>query len=118
MLSHGDHLGDNRLLGPVNAEHFSKLLQVLGSSLSDREDGIAEPAHAKIAQLLVEELDTQLTGKKRNVFNDGKAHTPLLVLGQLDNGREKRLRKKVDANDWKDISRIQAVANKLESHLC
>jgi hypothetical protein len=30
----------------------------------------------------------QLRGKERNVFNDGQANTPLLVLGQLDNSRK------------------------------
>jgi hypothetical protein len=71
----------------------------LGGRLTNGEDGVAEPAHAEIAELFIEELDAKLTGEKGNVFNDSEAHAPLLVLGQLNNSREERLRKKVDADD-------------------
>lgn len=99
VLPHGHHLGNDRLFGPLHAEHFCKLFQVLGSSFSDRENSIAQPSHAKIAQLLIEELDSQLTGKEGNVFDDGKTHAPLLVLCQLNNGRKEGLGEKIDAND-------------------
>lgn len=99
MLTHGHHLGDNRLLGPLNAKYLCELLQVLGSSFSDRENGIAQPSHAEITQLLIEELDAQLAGQKGNVFDDSETHAPLLVLGKLDNSRKKRLGEKIDAND-------------------
>jgi hypothetical protein len=42
--------------------------------------------------LLIEELNSQLAGEKRDIFNDGKAHAPLLILGQLNNCGKKRLR--------------------------
>jgi hypothetical protein len=71
----------------------------LSGRLTDREDGVTEPAHTEIAELLIEELNTKLAGEKGNVFNDSEAHAPLLVLGQLDNSRKEGLRKKVDADD-------------------
>lgn len=106
MLPHGHHLGDNGFLGPLDTEDLCELLQVLSSSFSDREDGIAQPSHAKITQLLIEELDAQLAGEKGDVFDDGKTHAPLLVLSQLDNCWKKRLREKFDANDWRMVRQI------------
>lgn len=102
MLTHGHDLGDNCLVGPLNAKHLCELLQVLSRGLTDRENGVAEPAHAQAAELLVEELDAELRGKKGNVFDDGETDTPLLVFGELDNGGEEGLGKKLDANDYSD----------------
>ena len=58
MLSHGHNLGNNGLARPFDSEYFSQLFEVLSSSLSYREDGIAEPAHAEVAEFLVEEFHT------------------------------------------------------------
>lgn len=74
--------------------------------LTDRENGVAEPAHAQTAELLVEELDAELAGKQRNVLDDGQPDAPLLVLGELDNGREQRLGKEVDANDCSTVALV------------
>ena len=71
----------------------------MSGRLTDREDGVTEPAHAEIAELLIEELNAKLAGEKGNVFNDSEAHAPLLVLGQLDNSRKEGLGKKIDADD-------------------
>lgn len=88
MLSHCHDLGNNRLLGPVHSEHLRELPQVLGSSLPNREDSVTQPTHAEITKLLVKELDAELAGKERNVFDNGKANPPLLVLRQLHDGRQ------------------------------
>lgn len=79
VLSHGHNLRDYRTLSPVNPKYLRELSQVLRGSLSDREDGVTKPAHTKIAELLVEELNPQLAGEKRDIFDDSKTDTPLLV---------------------------------------
>lgn len=53
----------------------------MGSSLANGEDGVTQPTHAEIAQLLIEELDAKLTGEQGNIFDDSEAHAPLFVLG-------------------------------------
>ena len=60
VVAHGHDLGDDGLTSPVHAKHLSQLLQVVRRSLADREDGISKPSHAQVAQLLVEELNTEL----------------------------------------------------------
>lgn len=92
MLTHGHDLGDDCLVGPFNTENFCELLQVLSRSLTNGENGVTQPAHAQAAKLLVEELDAKLRGKEGNVFDDSETDTPLLVLGELDNGGKERLR--------------------------
>jgi len=64
----------------------------LRGSFSDRKNGIAQPTHAEGGEFLVEEVDTKLTCKERNVFDDGQTNTPLFVFGQLNNGWQKGLR--------------------------
>jgi hypothetical protein len=91
MLTHGHDLGDNGIIGPLDTENFSEFLQVLSGRFTDREDGIAEPAHAQAAKLLVEELHAELRRQKWDVFDDGQSHAPLLVFGELNNGGEQGL---------------------------
>ncbi len=91
MLTHLDNLGNDGIGGPLDAEHFSELFQVMCSGLTNGKDCVAKPVHAEVAELLVEEVDTQLAGKKGNVLDNGEANSPLLVLGKLHDGREKRL---------------------------
>lgn len=100
MLAHGHDFGNYGSLSPIDAEDLCELPQVRGGSLTDGKDCIAEPAHAKIAQLLIKELDAQLAGKQRNIFDDGQSDTPLLVFSQLYNSRQQRLGQEVNANDW------------------
>lgn len=92
VLSHGHDLGNNRALSPFDSENLCQLSQVGGSSLTNGEDGVTKPPHAKVTKLLIKELDAQLACKQGDIFDDGKADPPLLVLGQLDNCRKKRLR--------------------------
>lgn len=88
MIAHSHHLGNDSLVCPVHAEDLRKLPQVDSSSFTNREHGIAQPAHAKVAQLLVKEVDAELACQQGNIFDDGKSHSPLLVLGQLHNSGE------------------------------
>ena len=92
MLPHGHNLGDNGVIGPFHSKYLCELPKVLSGRFSNRENSVTEPSHAKVAKLFVEELNSELTGKKRDVFNYGKTNAPLLVLSQLDNSREQRLR--------------------------
>lgn len=99
MVTHLHDPRDDGLAGPLDAKHLSQLLQVVRGRLSDREDGVAKPTHAQGAELLVKELHTQLASQQGDVLDDGEAHTPLLVLGQLDDGGQEGLREEVDANN-------------------
>jgi hypothetical protein len=79
VLSHGHNLRDDRALSPFYSENFCELSQILSGSFSDREDSVPEPAHAQVAELFVEKLDTQLTSEKRDVLDDSKPNSPLFV---------------------------------------
>lgn len=111
MLAHGHNLGDNGIVGPLDTENFGQFLQVLRRSFSDRKNSVTEPAHAQAAELLVKELDAKLRREKGNVFDNGQTHTPLLVFGELDNGGEKGLRKKFDADNY-----LVSVRNRRKRH--
>lgn len=91
MAAHSHNLGNNLFASPLNAKHLGQLLEVVCGCLADGEDGVSQPAHAQVAQFLVEEFDTKLTSKQRNVLDDGKTHSPLLILSQLYNGGEQGL---------------------------
>jgi hypothetical protein len=86
VLSHSHDLGNNGFICPFHSKDFCELLEVLRSCLSDGEDGVAQPTHTEVAELLIEKLDAELASKKRDIFYDGEADTPLLVFGQLNNG--------------------------------
>lgn len=106
MLTHSHNLGDNGALGPLHPKHFRQLSQVGGSCLPNGEDCVTEPSHAKIAELFIEELDAQLTAEERDIFDDGKADSPLLVLGQLNNSGEEGLRQKLNSNNYNGQAHI------------
>jgi len=91
MLAHSHNLRHDSLISPLDAEHLGQLLQVLCRRLADAEDGIAKPAHAQAAELLVKELDAQLRCQQRDILDDGQPDAPLLVLGERDDGGEKGL---------------------------
>lgn len=80
MVAHSHHLGNNGFTGPLDSKDFGELLQVVGCSFSDGEDGVAKPTHAQAAQLFIEELDAKLAGQQWDVLNNGQPHPPLLVL--------------------------------------
>ena len=100
MLSHGHNLGDDRALSPLHSKDFCQFPQISGGRLSDGEDGVTEPSHAKVTELLIKKLDAQLTRKKGDIFDYGKTDAPLLILCQLDNGGEKRLGQKLDPDNY------------------
>lgn len=108
MLSQGNDLRDNRRFGPFFPEYFCELLKILSSCLSNGENSVTKPPHTKIAKLLIEELHPELTGKKGNVFDYGKADSPLLVFSQLDNRWEQRLGEELNAdNYYRQNSQVQ-----------
>ena len=63
VFAHYDNLRNNGVARPTNSEDFSQLLQILGSCFTYRENSITEPAHAKGAQLVVEEVLSKLACK-------------------------------------------------------
>lgn len=88
VVAHSHNLGDDGLACPLHAKYFSQFLQVVRSSLTDGKDCVAKPSHAQVAELFVKEFDAELAGQQRNVFDDGKTHSPLLIFCQVDNGRQ------------------------------
>lgn len=101
-MAHLHDLGDDRILRPVDAKHLGELAQVDRRSLADGKDGVAEPPHAEVGKLLVEEGDAELLGEERDVLDDGLPNAPLLVFGELDDGGQKSLREELDADDVVD----------------
>lgn len=91
VVTHSHNLGDDSLAGPLNTENLSKLLQVVSSRFTNGEDGVSQPAHAQVAKLLIEELDTKLASQEGNVLDNGKSYSPLLILSELYDCRKKRL---------------------------
>lgn len=88
MVAHGHNFGDDGLTCPLHAEYFSQFLQVVRSSLANGKDCVAKPSHAQVAELFVKELDAELAGQQRDVFDDGETYSPLLVFCQVDDGRQ------------------------------
>lgn len=88
MVTHGHNLGNDRLARPLDPKYLGQLLEVVGCRLSDREDGVSQPAHAEVAQLLIKELYAKLAGKEGDVLDDSQSNTPLLILSELNDGRK------------------------------
>lgn len=99
VASHSHDLGNYLLARPLHPKDFRQLFQVMSGSLTNGEDGVPQPTHAQVAQFLIKELDTELAREQGNVLDDGKANSPLLVLGQLNDCWQQRLRQQVDADD-------------------
>jgi hypothetical protein len=99
VLAHGHDFGNDGFVSPLHAKHLGELLKILSRGFTNGEDGVAKPAHAKTAQLLIKEFYTELRCKQRNVFDDGKAHAPLLVFGKLYNCGKEGLGEKLNANN-------------------
>lgn len=91
VIAHSHHLGNDCFAGPLDAKDLGKFLQVTGRSLTNGEDSVAKPTHAKATQLVIKELNTELACQQRDIFDDGQANSPLLVFGKLDDRRKKRL---------------------------
>lgn len=101
MCSHRHNLGDDGFVRPLHTEDLCKLLEVVGCRLADREYGVTQPAHAQSSKLFVEEPNTQLACQERDVFDDGQANTPLLVLRKLDYSGEKGLGEELNSNHYR-----------------
>jgi len=89
--SHREDLRDDRPAGPFHSENLCQLLEVDGSGLPDGEDVVSEPRHAEVSELVVEELNSELGREEGDVLDDGLSNSPLLVLGEIDDGGEKGL---------------------------
>lgn len=77
IAGHGQDLGDDGALSPLDAELLNQLLQIIGSCLADGVYVIDQPCHAQSIELLIKELDAKLAGKKGHVLDDGQTHPPL-----------------------------------------
>ena len=60
MLAHYHDLRDYGIAGPIHPEDFGQLLQILSRSFSYREDGVSEPAHTEVTELLIEKVYAEL----------------------------------------------------------
>jgi hypothetical protein len=52
---------------------------------------VHQPSHAEGIQLLIKELNSKLSSQEWHVLNDRQTNSPLRILSQLNNCREKRL---------------------------
>ncbi len=50
---------------------------------------VGEPVHGELEELLIEEFLPELLRQERHVLDYGQTHTPLPVLGQIDDCWEK-----------------------------
>lgn len=57
IATHGENLGNDGHTTPLDTKDFSQFAQVDCGRFSDGENGISEPGHAKVTELIVEELD-------------------------------------------------------------
>lgn len=106
MFGHGCHLGYDSAACPLDTKDLCELLEILRAGLTNAEDRVAQPRHAQTAEFLVEELDAELRSQKRDVLNDGQSNAPLLIFCKLHDGRKKRLRQKLDANNIVDLLQL------------
>lgn len=60
VFAHHDDLWNNGVARPPNSKNFSQFLQVFGSCFPYRENRVTQPAHAKRAQLIIEEILSKL----------------------------------------------------------
>jgi len=97
MREESQHFGDDVSESPLHSKHFRQLFEVVGGCFSDGEDGISQPSHAQVSELLVEEVHSQLSSQEGNVLYDGQSHSPLFVLSQLHNRRKQILREEIDS---------------------
>lgn len=100
MFAHGHDFGDNGLLGPLDTKHVRQLLEVYRCRLTDAENRVAEPCHAQGSQLVVKELHAELSRNQGDILDDGLSDSPLLILGQLHDGRQDGLRQAVDTDNY------------------
>ena len=114
VARHVEHLGYDGVLGPLVAELLDELLEVVGCGLANREHVVEQPVGVQVVELLVEELDAELAGEQRHVLDDGEAHAPLGVLGELHYRRQQRLRQRLHADHL--VHTVQ-VADDVEAHL-
>ena len=90
------HRGHEVHAGPVRPKLLGQLHEVARGSLADAEDAVLQPLHALGPQLVLEELGAQLGGQQGHILDDGQAHAPVLVRGQLLDGGQQGLRQQVD----------------------
>ena len=99
VLAHTNDLGYNLNFGPLDAKDLGELLEVDGRSFANAVDVVAQPGHAQVAELLVEEGLAELSSQQRDVLDDGLSNAPGFVFRELDDRREQGLRKQINADD-------------------
>lgn len=99
MLAHANDFGNNLCLGPLYAEDFRQLLEVDSCGFTDAVDVVAQPGHAEVTKLLVEERLAKLGGEQGDILDDSLANAPGLVFRELHNGRQETLGEQLDTND-------------------
>lgn len=60
MCVEGEDFRDDGVGGPLDAEDFSELLEVVGGGLANGVHAVAKPCHAQVSELLVKKFDTLL----------------------------------------------------------
>jgi len=91
ITGHADDLWNDRVLCPLWSELLNQLLQILRGGLSNSKYMVHQPSHAEGIQLLIKELNSKLSSQEWHVLNDRQTNSPLRILSQFNNCREKGL---------------------------
>lgn len=76
MFPHVHDLRYNGHLRPFNTKHLCQSFEIASRRLPDAVDGISQPGHAEVTELLIEEWLAQLLCKKGDVFDDRLSDSP------------------------------------------
>ena len=106
VVVHAFNLWQDVFPHPLLSEQLGEPPHIIRSSAANRVHVIAEPIEAQHAQFLVEKGSSELLCQKGHALNDGQAHSPLAVLGELDNGRQEGLPEHVHADDGVDSVQV------------
>lgn len=92
ICGHRLHSRNDCFFSPISAKDLCQFLKIGRCSFPDREYLVPQPFHAEVHELFFEKLRAELLGQERDILNDCKTDTPLLIFGQFNNGRQECLR--------------------------
>jgi hypothetical protein len=117
VSGHSNYFWNHCTLGPLWPKFLHKFLQIQSCCFSNgkyckRQTSISsidranfcntiechccitmvdEPSHAESVEFLIKELNSKLASQQWHVFDDGQAHSPLGITGQLHNSWQQGL---------------------------
>ena len=76
MLPHTHDLRHNLHLRPINAKDVRQFLEVNGCRFAYTKDRIAQPRHAQVSELFIEERLAELCCEKGDILYDSLSDAP------------------------------------------